>query len=781
MRKDVNILINSKTSQVMLNQRRLGLNYENLQGKIIVTFDDNFVDGIAYLEIERNGEKGYLAMTKEDETYTLEIKSSLLNVAGQINMQVRITQQEENEEIPVWKSNIFYLNVEKAINSTAEIPDEYPQWIDTANAKLVEIDNLNIEAEKVGNTATITITKKDGTTENIQIFDGEQGPQGIKGDTGEQGPQGIQGPQGEQGEQGPQGEPGVPGAIKYLIVQQLPTTDIQTDTMYLVAKGDPKTTDLYDEYIYANGGWELIGEKQIQIDLSNYYTKAEVDNIVSDLGVPIYYYKATNSDTYIGWNEYGMLSFGSETDFANFAEILNNAHEKGYDWLLILNTGYDTTAVDVIGCSLYGVDFTSSFGTVKLTHIENSFYFNNIHSYGNNNSGTTINLWYLGVNFENGKIVSQNYGATIKSTGTRNTFLSTNNTNEYTPINDYNPATKKYVDDSISAIPVGGEQKDSIQVLYLSMSLMSNFTTFNRNALLNEANKTIFLKFINDAIENDSKNPYFVNNLDDYYLFYKLIIPSTTTGTQSARILMYPNPNKLEECKVGDLYYISKTISITFTDNVATDITVPTSGYSTQTWRYLGTGNTNYFEPTRDYEPSTKKYVDDSIAAIPSGGDFPIAYLNNPTSNFQPNNINDGGTIDSDDLSSLMTIGNDMLSKGFKTFILVVHRYGGPTSSISYLCVIGERTYDLFQFTCIASYNGKINDIGTTMGTFYIEGTISNNEITHLDNYVGGGGNSQPILYANNTTAYTPTGDYNPATKKYVDDAIAAAIANLNS
>ena len=755
MRKDVNILINSKTSQVMLNQRRLGLNYENLQGKIIVSFDDNFVDGIAYLEIERNGETGYLLMTKEENAYTLEIKSSLLNVVGQINMQVRITEKEnEDNEIPVWKSNIFYLNVEKAINSTAEIPDEYPQWIDTANAKLVEIDNLNIEAEKVGNTTTITITKKDGTEETVEINDGEQGPQG---------------------------EPGVPGAIKYLIVQQLPTTDIQTDTMYLVAKGDPKTTDLYDEYIYANGGWELIGEKQIQIDLSNYYTKTEVDNIVSDLGVPIYYYKATNNNTYIGWNEYGMLSFGSETDFANFAEILNNAHEKGYDWFLIFNTGYNKNAVDVIGCSLYGVDFTSSFGIVKLTHIENSFYFDNIHSYGNNNSGTDIKLWYLGVNFENGKIVSQNYGQTSKSTGTRSTFLSTNNGNEYTPTNDYNPATKKYVDDSISAIPVGGEQKDSIQVLYLNMALMSSFTTFNRNALLNEANKTIFLKFINDAIENDNKNPYFVNNLDDYYLFYKLIIPSSTTGTQSARILMYPNPNKLEECKVGDLYYISKNISITFTDNVATDIAVTSSGYTTQTWRYLGMGNTNYFAPTRDYEPSTKKYVDDSIAAIPSGGGspVPVKYLNNTGTGFEPNNID--GTINSTDLTNLITLSNEAINDGFKAFILIVNSQSFSNTSITYLCTISNYDWNLLSFRCIASYGQKVDDVDNNQARFYIAGTLTNGLITSLDDYVGGGGGSSKILYADNTKEYTPTGDYNPATKKYVDDAIAAAIANLNN
>ena len=32
------------------------------------------------------------------------------------------------------------------------------------------------------------------------------------------------------------------------------------------------------------------------------------------------------------------------------------------------------------------------------------------------------------------------------------------------------------------------------------------------------------------------------------------------------------------------------------------------------------------------------------------------------------------------------------------------------------------------------------------------------------------------FLSKTNTTSYTPTGDYHPATKKYVDDSIASAI-----
>lgn len=36
------------------------------------------------------------------------------------------------------------------------------------------------------------------------------------------------------------------------------------------------------------------------------------------------------------------------------------------------------------------------------------------------------------------------------------------------------------------------------------------------------------------------------------------------------------------------------------------------------------------------------------------------------------------------------------------------------------------------------------------------------------------------VLMLNNTTAFTPTGDYNPATKKYVDEALASFAGGIN-
>ena len=36
------------------------------------------------------------------------------------------------------------------------------------------------------------------------------------------------------------------------------------------------------------------------------------------------------------------------------------------------------------------------------------------------------------------------------------------------------------------------------------------------------------------------------------------------------------------------------------------------------------------------------------------------------------------------------------------------------------------------------------------------------------------------VLMLNNTMAFTPTGDYNPATKKYVDEALASSSAGID-
>lgn len=253
--KDVIIKI-YKDSSVYTENSTLGVNYENIQGKLVFEFVDEFVDGTAYLEFERKFEKGLIPMNKVGKTYEIEIKSSLLKEIGNIELQLRITQDEVPNGIPVYKSKVFTLEVLDAINATSEIPDEYPEWIDLANEKIKEMDNLNVTTERVEDGVDIVLTDKKGNTTRTEVKDGAPGPAG------------------------PQGEP---GAVKMQVVDTLPETG-RTDTIYLVKKDNPGEQNLYDEYVYTDTGWEHIGDTSV--DLSNYQEKLTPgDNINIDNNV----------------------------------------------------------------------------------------------------------------------------------------------------------------------------------------------------------------------------------------------------------------------------------------------------------------------------------------------------------------------------------------------------------------------------------------------------------------------------------------------------------------
>lgn len=52
------------------------------------------------------------------------------------------------------------------------------------------------------------------------------------------------------------------------VVQELPTEDISTTTIYLVPTASAQTNNAYDEYIYVSNNWEFIGTTQA--DLTGY-------------------------------------------------------------------------------------------------------------------------------------------------------------------------------------------------------------------------------------------------------------------------------------------------------------------------------------------------------------------------------------------------------------------------------------------------------------------------------------------------------------------------------
>lgn len=63
-------------------------------------------------------------------------------------------------------------------------------------------------------------------------------------------------------------------SLTFAVVQALPTTDISTRTIYLVPKSTAQTSNTYDEYMYINNQWELIGSTDM--DLSGYVLESDL-------------------------------------------------------------------------------------------------------------------------------------------------------------------------------------------------------------------------------------------------------------------------------------------------------------------------------------------------------------------------------------------------------------------------------------------------------------------------------------------------------------------------
>ena len=140
--------------------------------------------------------------------------------------------------------NVKHGSYQEGGEPTIPPKSEWEQLVEEINQAITETNNLNISATKEDHTTTITITHKDGTEQEVEILDGEKGDKGDKGD---------------------------PGAIHMIVVQTLPTHDIDESAIYLVPLENPtEEGNNYAEYVYINGAWELLGKIGVQVDLTDY-------------------------------------------------------------------------------------------------------------------------------------------------------------------------------------------------------------------------------------------------------------------------------------------------------------------------------------------------------------------------------------------------------------------------------------------------------------------------------------------------------------------------------
>lgn len=273
------------------------------EGNYYFAYDEN-VYYFTMPEVQANDELIFDVATEKLKLNDTEIQTSSTGTGTELTFSTEINAAEDfrtklfemnfyenenadgliptQEEVDGFNTMLTAMNnaiteVDDKIDEIDEIVDskidEIDTKIDEVDEAVTGIENLNIDvSDKVDGDVTVTLTKKNGTTKTVVLSDGTSlmfhwdGTRlGIKTDKDAE--YVYVDLKGAKGDTGPQGEP---GAIKFIIVQQLPTTDIETDAIYLVPITPDEGDNNYAEYIYVNNQWELLGKIGVHVDLSGY-------------------------------------------------------------------------------------------------------------------------------------------------------------------------------------------------------------------------------------------------------------------------------------------------------------------------------------------------------------------------------------------------------------------------------------------------------------------------------------------------------------------------------
>ena len=231
-------------------------------------------------------------------------------------------------------------------------------------------------------------------------------------------------------------------------------------------------------------------------------------------------------------------------------------------------------------------------------------------------------------------------------------YLTDKNTTEYTPTGDYNPATKKYVDDNKEYINYNDKlTNNKITTLHISRNPVSCSTEINKKPLcelfpelLNMTYDTVFKKSISFKVNMDNfvkeyptvksaynkiginlydENGNYIGNSYGSYINGDGLNIVYINTTQSIRFSAYfdkalaEGSNTSMETKNG---YMTIQLSIPKGDNKKEfidkikDLKLSIIVFKTD---FLNLNNESIYTPTSDYNPATKKYVDDKVASSP--------------------------------------------------------------------------------------------------------------------------------------------------------------------
>ena len=338
-------------------------------------------------------------------------------------------------------------------------PSQFEQYtsylnsqVSLINEKIEELDRINIETERLNDGVRISVTNSDGETTITEVHDGE------KGDRGEQG---IPGEPGTTDYEDLTNKPSINGAT---LDGDMSLEDIGIGSVFTIKGSVATPNDLpisgnsigdvyYVESVMAGyvwievnnvERWEELGEP---IDLSSYYTKTETDNLLNakqntlTAGDNI-----TIQNNVISSSVYQDTFYWDGTDTANnrtMFEKIWSLLQDGKSVNLYLPSGLGGRKFNV-GYEVYSNNLYLCMNFIWGGKI---YYYE--HQVASFNNGVISSFNSLNTSNINIRGIATNYNTNAQN----NEFsvLPVNNTKEFTPTANYHPATKKYVDDSISS------------------------------------------------------------------------------------------------------------------------------------------------------------------------------------------------------------------------------------------------------------------------------------------------------------------------------------------
>ena len=373
-------------------------------------------------------------------------------------------------------------------------------------------------------------------------------------------------------------------------------------------------------------------------------------------------------------------------------------------------------------------------------------------------------------------------------------YLNKNNTSSYTPTADYHPATKKYVDDNLytpDAIDYTFDVNTTGYYLNDATKTITNETALeNLKSILNSiiAGGEVHQKQDTITIINSATQCGRVYTCRPYYNggMYHAITDSSSRITIDYVCVMFP-----ENTTVDDTMFTRVILRMDVSFNGGkTEITNIHSckilwNYATYaiTDNVLTKTNTSSFTPTADYNPATKKYVDDVVAGVsPIVGVTHSRLGTDATNSWWVHTYQVNKEITDATMGSLSNLIKDVFND------CLPHMKDINLTHLLRIHTINEVLIE-WKFGDTTSWKPAGNNTRFINVFFFDKNFIGKKVISATANYTSDGAieswysftlydTTLSALSTNNTVSYTPTNSYHPATKKYVDDAIAAAITD---